>query len=83
MPYFEKNTPNSNNKIIGIANKICDITSGGVKNIPSIKEKTIIYDLLFLNVSFLTILNFIIIFIKIGILKHIPLIKIIVNIKSK
>ena len=83
MPYFEKKIPNSNSNIIGMANKICDITSGGVKNIPSIKDKTIIYERLFFNVSFLIILNLMIIFIKIGILKQIPLIKIIVNIKYK
>ena len=38
-----KNTPASNNNHMGMANMICEITSGGVSNIPTTKAPTIIY----------------------------------------
>ena len=43
---------------MGMANKIWDITSGGVKIAPKINATTIIYGLIFLSVSIFIRLNF-------------------------
>lgn len=40
---FDKIRPNSNNRIIGSAKKICDNTSGGVRIAARINEKTYKY----------------------------------------
>lgn len=67
MPYFEKKSPSSNSNHIGIAKVICDTTSGGVNNIPSINEHIITYDLFFMSKFFEIKSIFIIMFIIIGI----------------
>ena len=65
MPYFEKNSPNSKSNHIGIASVICDITSGGVNNMPSINAKIKMYDLFsfkeFFDIISILIIKFIII----------------------
>lgn len=67
MPYLVKNSPISNKIQIGTANKICEITSGGVNIIPNTNAIIIIYDLFSDNSFFVVIPDFIMKFIIIGI----------------
>ena len=55
MKYLEKYKPNSYKNHIGNANNICEITSGGVNNIPKVKAPTIIYGLFEDNFSLVVI----------------------------
>jgi hypothetical protein len=52
LKYFEEYNPISYKSHIGKARSICDITSGGVNNIPRVNAPTIIYGLFKASFSF-------------------------------